>query len=106
MDNPDAQKVISDYQRFGVEIPEDLTPPPLHDIEWTYWQAFIDLSTERALGMGKPGSIPWSAIHRYADEKSGTDRETLTRIIRAMDSAFLGHESGESRSFSREMMRH
>lgn len=105
MDNPDAQKVISDYKRFGVEVPEELTPPPLHDVEWNYWQAFVELSTERALGMGKPGSIPWSAIQNYAIRKSGTDSEILTVIIRAMDSVFLGHESGESKTFSRSMMR-
>lgn len=91
--------MIKDYQRFGVAIPKDLIPPPLHDVEGFLWESFLELSTERREG----GPIPRSALKSYAMEYSGV--YGLYDIIRAMDDAYLNYEPGQSKSFSRDMMR-
>lgn len=90
--------------RFGQEIPADLVPPELHDIEWQLWSAFWELSTERQVGFS-PGPIPGSAIRQYAATEQGADRSSFAAIIRAMDDVYLSHKSGESKTFSRDMMK-
>lgn len=85
-------------------MPDGLEPPALNDVELTYWEAFRDLNTERQTGMAK-GQIPWSAIQRYAKAMIGVPPHVFTEIIRAMDDVFVYHKPGETREFSREMMR-
>jgi hypothetical protein len=100
IDNPNAEKVLSDYGKFGVDVPDDLTPPDLHDVEWFYWEAYMELHTDRR----ESGAIPGSAIRDYAG-KRGTDSQLFTRIMRMMDGAYMSHKSGTSKEFSREIMR-
>lgn len=45
-----------------------------------YWNAFVDLLTERTTRH----SIPWSAIARYADHH-GVDVDELKRVVWALD---------------------
>lgn len=104
MDNPDAQKIIADYERFGQKVPDSLIEPELFDVEWMLWDAFLELSTERQMGM-RAGPIPASKINGYAGDMFGMDRATFMTIIRKMDEAYLNHESGQSKTFSREMLR-
>jgi len=59
-----------------------------------YWEAFWDLSTCRAVGMGA-GPIPWLAIRDYGltfglDEDQ---QEDLVYLVRMMDNAYLTHQS-------------
>lgn len=103
LNNPNAKKIIEDYERFGQEVPKGLTPPELNDVEWSLWRAFWDLSTDRQIGMAA-GPIMWTSISRYAPS-TGLGMQVFSSIIRAMDDAYLGHKSGEGKKFSREMMR-
>lgn len=52
-----------------------------------------------------PGPIPGSAIRRYADTEQGTDATAFATIIRSMDDVYLSHKGGESKTFSRDMMK-
>jgi hypothetical protein len=64
--------------------------PTLTQYEAYFWQAFHDLTTTRAGGMGvKP--IPYDRIVDYASFHGFgyTDTLILIRVIRAMDNAFL-----------------
>lgn len=96
MDNPQAGDIISAYERFGVDLPDDLICPTLHDVELYYWGAFWELSTERQASMHGALPIPISAIRQYG----GQDADFYA-IIRAMDSAYLGHK----KTFDRHTMR-
>lgn len=104
MENPNAQSEIAAYLKFDQDIPETLFPPDLHDIEEHVWEAFWNLSTDRPVGMG-PGQIPWSSISRMAEEFKAMGEKTFHRLIRAMDATYLGHKTGEKKTFSRSMMR-
>lgn len=73
----------------------------MHDIEWSIWEAFGELNTTRV----EMGPIPWSSIQQYAEKYSAVETVTFTKIIRTIDNAYLGHRSGETREFSREMLR-
>lgn len=96
--------MIEDYERFDQEVPESLIAPELADIELAFWEAFRELSTERQVGMSA-GPIPWSSIQRYVQEHPFVDANTFSRIIRAMDGAYLNHQQGESQTFTREMLK-
>lgn len=91
--------MIEDYERFGVAVPKELEPPRLYDVELYFWEAFVELTTDRNNG----GPIPYSSIREYA--KVHGDNDSFTAIIRRMDRAYLTHEEGQSRTFTREMMR-
>ncbi len=54
------------------------------------WGAFIELSTDRQSGFAI-GPIGWSAIDRYAQrfDLMGDEFERFTRLMRAMDAAYL-----------------
>ncbi|WP_459208452.1 phage tail assembly chaperone [Aurantiacibacter arachoides] len=63
------------------------TQPPLHEISVFYWNAFIELNSERPIGMSGSGLIPLTAIRAYAQDYD-LDRqeyETFKRIIGAVD---------------------
>lgn len=104
LDNPNARQIIKDYERFGQEIPEDLVPPAMNDIETFFWQAFWDLSTERQVSMQGGLPIPRSVIQRYGVENYGPGPEFI-EVIRKMDAAYLNYKEGASRTFSREMFK-
>jgi hypothetical protein len=56
-----------------------------------YWDAFNDLSSERAIGMGI-GPIPYSAVRNYAAEFNIVDRDEFDYfygIMKAMDTEYL-----------------
>ena len=61
------------YREKGLEPPPEMLPdkeePDPDAVVLMYWNAFQRLQTERPLGgMGGAGSIPWSAIDRYAEK--------------------------------------
>ncbi len=101
LDNPNAREQIEAFERFEQDIPESLIPPNLTDVEWFYWSAFWELSTDRQKGEDT-GPIPWSSIRAYASD----DRmNVFSTIIRAMDDAYLSHQGGESKTFTRDMFK-
>jgi hypothetical protein len=56
------------------------------------WEAFVQLSTDRPVGLTR-GAIPWSSIDRYS-ARHGIDGDDFNRfcaLIRAMDAAYLAY---------------
>lgn len=78
---------------MGAPIPDKIKNAPilLPGLQF-YYQAFLDLSTCRPLGMSE-GPIPWSALNTYAEREGLTDDDydRFSSLIRAMDAAYLGH---------------
>lgn len=62
--------------------------PDLHDVEWSVWESFWELSTERQIGMSA-GPIPVSKIIEHANTRSGVPSEALIQLIRIMDAEYL-----------------
>lgn len=55
------------------------------------WRDFFELSTNRHLGFGSVGPIPWIAINAYAERMGIVDPdefERFTALIRAMDGEY------------------
>lgn len=81
--------------RERMPIPDSIAgAPKLRPGLEHYWEAFDDLSTERAPpGWGPPGRIPWTAIHRYAMAHGyhGDAYLDLKEVVKAMDEAFMSH---------------
>lgn len=51
------------------------------------------------------GPIPWSSIRRYAQDHPFVEASVFFAVIRAMDGAYLGHQQGESQTFTRDMLK-
>lgn len=51
------------------------------------------------------GPIPWSSIRQYAQDHPFVDDSVLFAVIRAIDSAYLNHQQGESQTFTRDMLK-
>jgi len=66
-------------------------------VEWSYWRAFNELSTERQAGM-VAGPIPWSTIEQYAERNPGLDPDALLLLMREMDDVYLFHQANEKPS--------
>ena len=65
----------------------------------TYYEAFVELSTDRPIGMGI-GPIPWTAIDLYAWRHgfSGDGFDYLLYMVRALDDAFLAYSRAKDES--------
>lgn len=72
-------------------IPETAIPPELPEGLEVYLNYFWELSTDRRLGFGCIGPIPWSVLDRYARQQCDTDVELEDFIyyIRALDAEFM-----------------
>lgn len=66
--------------------------PELADnLSWI-WSAFWELGSDRPIGMGGAGPIPFSSLDRYAGRYDIDDGEEFDRFrgfIRRMDAAYL-----------------
>lgn len=65
-----------------------------------YFDAFMDLSSCRQLGMGGVGPIPWTAMKAYADD-FGLDedaREELYYLMKRMDAAYIDWHSPKDKT--------
>lgn len=51
------------------------------------------------------GPVPWTAIKAYAESERIADVVAFAEIIRTMDDAYLSHQGGESKTFTRDMLR-
>lgn len=84
--------MIKQAEAFGEEIPEHIANAPELDIGLRiYYEAFLDLSTCRPLGM-QEGPIPYTSITAYFHQLVCMDSEQHwagVRIIQAMDGAYM-----------------
>lgn len=73
--------------------PQIVNAPRLRAGLEMFYSAFWDLSSDRALGFGSVGRIPWSSIEAWADrhELSWDQREELHFVIRKMDRIYIDH---------------
>ena len=80
-------------------IPDAIAGAPIlrEDLRWV-WDAFSDLTTERAPGsMGPPGHIPWRAMLSFAQQHrlTGAGYQHFKELIKAMDDVYLEHIAAE-----------
>jgi hypothetical protein len=56
--------------------------------------AFYDLSSDRALGFGSMGQIPWSSIDRWCVRHDvwGEQRSRLIELIKRLDLAYMQYQ--------------
>ncbi len=75
----------------GEEIPDTAVPPDLDAGLETYVSHFWELSTDRSIGFGCLGPIPWTSVDRYARQWCTTDveYEDFLFFIRKLDTVFL-----------------
>ena len=92
-----VQKQVEDQQLPYERWPKFLKERP---VLWPgleiYYNAFMDLSTCRSVGMGV-GPIPITAIYEYCDRQRFDEDicESLLVHTRAMDSAYLKFQSSK-----------
>lgn len=92
-----ASTIVQAATDAGDEIPEDAIPPELPDEARFAYFAFNELATDRQVGMGRVGLIPFSALDRYADRYGIVDMDEFERfrmLIRAIERE--QHKAGES----------
>lgn len=65
-----------------------------------YWEAFWLLSTERQLGFGAIGPIPWSSVMAWARHHgmSAAEADVAQHLISCMDHEFLRHTAKRTES--------
>lgn len=58
-----------------------------------FYSAFWDMNSERQIGFGAVGRIPWSSIEAWADRHDLTwnQREELHFVLGKMDREFIDH---------------
>jgi len=89
--------LLAQMQRDGAEIPQHIATQPTIAVGLIcYLDAFYELDTERAHGVGLV-RIPWSVIVRYG-QHYGYDVEELVFFIRRMDDAHLERLAGKMAS--------
>lgn len=95
MDNPNAAERIERHARNNIPLPLELLTPlvlPGYE-EWV--GAFLELGTNRQLGMGGLGPIPSLAIDQYCSDWPRTEAALFKAVMRAMDNAYLNHDPVE-----------
>jgi len=94
------QDIINMAVRQGKPLPDVIAnAPELHDGQRFWYNAFLDLSTDRPVGFGE-GPIPWSSIECYADafRLRDLDREDLHFHVRSLDKAYLKFKADKASS--------
>lgn len=76
-------------ERTGGQIKAE-TAPVLTQRQLELYQAFLELSTDRQIGMGE-GPIPWSSVVAYAD-RYFWDADELLYVIRQLDTEYMKHQ--------------
>jgi len=58
-----------------------------------YWIGFLELTSDRQIGIGGESWIPWTAIRLYCKESNLSTEQTedMHYYIKAMDVAYLQH---------------
>lgn len=91
--------VVRQHVKARMAIPQAIAGAPRlrEDLQWI-WDAFSDLTTERAPGgFGPPGHIPWRAVRDYAREFGirGVAFLHFKEVVKEMDDALLAHIAKE-----------
>lgn len=88
-----AAKVADEAIKRGLPVPDSCLPPDLEPHLHEYVDHFWTLSTDRALGFGAIGPIPWRAIDSYAHRNGFGDDEVayddFVVFVTAMDEEYL-----------------
>jgi len=92
---PSERKILAQVaKQKGVQrVPDKIkNAPELSPGNEFWWGAFMDLTSERQVGMAE-GPIPWSAINLWGNalsfELSEGDRCDLHHVLGRMDKAYL-----------------
>ena len=72
-----------------MHVPALENRPSIVGFEWL-WEAFIELSTCRQIGMAL-GKIPWTAMREYVEAHGycGEEAYVLRAVVRHLDELFL-----------------
>lgn len=90
---PIEQNIIAQAKRCRDPIPERIrNKPRLHFNLSFFLDAFLELDTDRDVGMGF-GPIPWSSLHNYAvvHELCGGAYDDFMYLLRQLDNAYIKH---------------
>ncbi|MEC3912188.1 hypothetical protein U5A82_17415 [Sphingobium sp. CR2-8] len=79
----------------GSKIPDDLQPPDIEEGFEGWIDAFMDLGTERQIGMVE-GPIPASAIARHTQGWHYVDAHLFEICMRQLDKIYLKRGSAET----------
>ena len=73
----------------GMDVPAIRNKPTVTGFGWL-WEAFLELSTCRAVGM-TAGPIPWTAVREYGIDQGLTVDETyaMNCVVRHLDRMWL-----------------
>jgi len=93
LNNPGAAKRREALHEKGWRIPASLFAPDVLPGTEGWLDDFLELGTDRAIGMNGPGPIPSASISRHVDGWSEDEADTFRFVIRRMDHAYLGHLS-------------
>lgn len=87
------RKHIERLEARGRPLPADYLDRPLLAYGNRFlWDAFWELTTERPMGFGAEGRIPYAAIRTYAGDNGlfGDAAAWFRTVIREMDAEYLG----------------
>ena len=87
------RKHIDRLEKKGRPLPADYLDRPLLAYGARFlWDAFWELTTERPMGFGAEGRIPYTAIRLFAHDHSlaGDAAGWFRTVIREMDAEYLG----------------
>ena len=67
-----------------------------------FLEAFDELGTDRQIGFGGAGPIPYSSIRAWMEEHGMTtaERWTFRRVVRSLDAVYLSHQAERSKAKS------
>lgn len=83
--------IIAMARKTGMPLPDKIANKPelIGGLE-IYWKAFVELSSDRQIGMAE-GPIPWSSMNMWAIRHGiyGDDFDRFIAILRSLDEAYL-----------------
>lgn len=89
----------------GVPAPPESIEPPCSSPWWAQIcrACFWDANTERAIGFGGVGPIPWSKIRAWGESRRLRRDHLLVleHIVRRMDGAYLDHQRAIAKAEAR-----
>jgi hypothetical protein len=92
---PNEEKIRKLAEANKMPLPEAIANKP--DLRLGlrfYFNAFLDLTSDRAIGMAE-GPIYWTSIRSYADRFNldGFEFDRFVHLVRALDSEYLDYRS-------------
>jgi hypothetical protein len=92
-----AKEKLYERWKSGKKTPVIEKWPKLQPGLELFWDAFLELNTDRPQGFSKPGPIPFTSIYHFATAYGIQDQdfEELRYFIRVLDSTWLKHHDGK-----------